>query len=473
MQTASDVSKKKIIGILGGMGPYATVYFMKNILDLTFATKDWEHIHMVVDNNPHIPSRSRAILYNETSPLEGMVDSCRRLEKYPVDIIVIPCNSACYWIKEIQRNVKTPIINIINVATEDLFSKRYYSRVTALGGMVTYDKDTYKESIKKFGAEYIKLDSDDQDIVVELIEAVKLEGSGNHLKERFCSLIYELKKKYQIEAVILACTEFTVFSKDDLKIPTTDSSTALAQFIVDYAKNNKPITLDIEKIKQFWDERASMFEKNEAGILQSTMLTKSEGDAIKKDEIEKDILLEILKPILDKNGVMLELGCGMGRWSRVLSPLVSKIDAYDQCDKYISIAKRITKETEIQNINYICKSVEDIPKRKKYDYAISIALLHYLNEDQFRSIMQLIKYLIKEEGFAIFRESLGVEKRFELHGFHSDILDTDYYAVYRTTEDLSLGLGDGFKLIIEKITLPATTDKPETLQKVMIFKKTN
>jgi hypothetical protein len=83
----------KRIGILGGMGPYATVIFMKNILDMTDAEKDWEHIHTIVDNNTKIPSRSRAILFNETSPLDGMLESCKKLESYTVDTIVIPCNS--------------------------------------------------------------------------------------------------------------------------------------------------------------------------------------------------------------------------------------------------------------------------------------------------------------------------------------------------------------------------------------------
>jgi aspartate racemase len=462
---------KKIIGILGGMGPYATIFFMKKILDKTPATNDREHIHMVVDNNPHIPSRSRAILYPENSPLEGMVDSCHRLERYPVDIIVLPCNSACYWIKEIQRRVKVPVINIIEIATEDLFSHRHYHRVTALGGMVTYRKDTYKQSIEKFGAEYIKIDPEDQNTVVEFIEAVKLAGSENQLKKPFSDFISTLQKKYRIDAAILACTEFTVFSNSVFTLPVTDSSTALAQFVIDYTQKNMPLTLDTEKIRQFWDKRARMIENHEIGILQSTLLTKSEDDARKKDRTEKKILLEILKPILNKDGIMLELGCGTGRWSRVFSRHVKKIEAYDQCHQYITIAKRITRESDIDNITYSCKCVEKIPHKKKYDYVVSIALLHYLNEEQFKSVIRLIKTTVKNDGYAIFRESFGVEKRFELHGYHSDVLDTEYYAVYRTSDELSLSLGRDFQKITEKITLPETTDKPETFQKLIIFKK--
>ena len=137
----------KVVGILGGMGPYATVLFMKNLLDLTSAGKDWVHIHTVVDNNPHIPSRSRAVLYNEASPLDAMVDSCRRLQKYPVDAIVIPSNNACFWMSELQRRVKTPIVDTIDVAAEALLNDRSLERVTALGGMVTYLKDLYKSSV--------------------------------------------------------------------------------------------------------------------------------------------------------------------------------------------------------------------------------------------------------------------------------------------------------------------------------------
>ena len=97
---------KKTIGILGGMGPYATLMFLKNILSLTKADKDSDHIRTITDSNIDIPSRSRAILFNEVSPLNGMIDSCKKLKNYPVDAIYVPCNSADFWLDEVQKSIK-------------------------------------------------------------------------------------------------------------------------------------------------------------------------------------------------------------------------------------------------------------------------------------------------------------------------------------------------------------------------------
>ena len=116
------MSKKKIIGVLGGMGPYATTMFMNNVYDQTNAEKDWDHVRLVVDSNPHVPSRSRAILYGETSPLEGMIDSCLKLQNYPVDLIVIPCNSAHFWIEEVKQKVKHPSLAWLTSRPKKAFS---------------------------------------------------------------------------------------------------------------------------------------------------------------------------------------------------------------------------------------------------------------------------------------------------------------------------------------------------------------
>jgi len=281
------MEKEKVVGIMGGMGPYATVMFLKNILELTDAKKDWDHIRTITDNNVKIPSRSRAILYNEESPLEKMIESCLQLQKYPVDIIVIPCNSACFWVSEIQRKVKIPIINIVDIATETLVVSYQPSRVTVLGGLVTYQKDLYKNSIERFEMEYVKPSEKLQVKIVQMIETIKLGVEIDSLKQQFSKIIEQLIKKHKIDGVILACTEFTLFKSLSFSIPIIDSSLSLAQFVVDYVKNGKPIHFDNKKVADFWENRALMLKDKKLGILQSTMLTSNKGEAIKKWENEK------------------------------------------------------------------------------------------------------------------------------------------------------------------------------------------
>ena len=66
--------RETTIGILGGMGPYATNFFFKRILDLTPVKMDKDHFHTIIDNNVKIPSRTRAVKYNEQSPVNDIVN---------------------------------------------------------------------------------------------------------------------------------------------------------------------------------------------------------------------------------------------------------------------------------------------------------------------------------------------------------------------------------------------------------------
>ncbi len=232
----NKVGRSRIVGILGGMGPYATLMFMKNIMDLTPAKKDWDHIRLVVDSNPHIPSRTRAVLYNEMSPVEGMVESCLKLQKYPVDVILVPCNSAAYWIDQVQKHIRTPILNIIEITSAALLKDKKNLKVVVLGGMVTYLKNTYKKYIEKSGSIYIKPTKKIQDEVAALIENVKLGCGKRDLREQYLSIIRELVKKQKVSGIILACTELTMFKNVRVPVVVVDSSFELAKFIVNYTK---------------------------------------------------------------------------------------------------------------------------------------------------------------------------------------------------------------------------------------------
>ena len=99
--------KEKIIGILGGMGPEATADLFYKIIKLTPAKKDQEHLRIIIDNNPKIPDRTKAILYKGENPLPELIKTAQNLEKAGANFIIMPCNTAHYYHHEIQK-----IINI-------------------------------------------------------------------------------------------------------------------------------------------------------------------------------------------------------------------------------------------------------------------------------------------------------------------------------------------------------------------------
>src|ERR1700736_4074186 len=106
-------ARTKVVGVLGGMGPHATAAFFRTLLNITPAQKDWDHLRVVIDDNPHIPSRTRSLLFGEASPVPGMLESCKKLESYPVDLIALPCNSAAVFLPELQPQLRVPILNIL------------------------------------------------------------------------------------------------------------------------------------------------------------------------------------------------------------------------------------------------------------------------------------------------------------------------------------------------------------------------
>lgn len=228
----------KVIGVLGGMGPYATFSFCQSILTYTNAKKDWEHIHLVIDNNTKIPSRTRCYLYNEESPLSGMINACKKLESYPVDAIALPCNSAQAWILEIQKTLNVQILNIFDATITtvvDYFPR--HKEVCVLGGRVTWGMQTYRTYIEKNGLSYYTLDETKQLVVENLIEKIKLNEQKDFVLKELISLMDSISIDHNDMVFVLGCTEFgCVISELENIFPIVDSSTEYAKYVVKYAK---------------------------------------------------------------------------------------------------------------------------------------------------------------------------------------------------------------------------------------------
>ena len=220
----------KTVGILGGMGPYATSAFYRMLLDFTPAARDWDHLRVIMDVNPHIPSRSRHHLYGEASPVPAMIDSCRRLAAYPVDFIVIPCNSASYFLPEVQPQVAVPLVNIMQVTAAALAAQcPQRGRIAVLGGVITYEKKTYEALLAARGFVYVHHPEGIQRQVERLIERIKINAPARTTARHYAALIRTLRDELDVDAVILGCTEFSFVSGVDAVLPVTDSGRELAR----------------------------------------------------------------------------------------------------------------------------------------------------------------------------------------------------------------------------------------------------
>jgi aspartate racemase len=230
--------KTKTVGILGGMGPYASCAFLQMILNNTPAVKDSDHLHVVLDSNPHIPSRTRAVLYEEESPLGGMVDACRRLAAYPVDVIALPCNSAAAWLEPLKELVDTPILDIIEITTNKLSEASSPPiSIAVWGGYVTYKKETYRRRIEEKGYRYFKHDETVQRQIENFIQEIKLNRLSHALFHDINGLGTRFMVDMETDYIILGCTEFGCLEPKIFKFPCINSLSDYAEYIVNYAKS--------------------------------------------------------------------------------------------------------------------------------------------------------------------------------------------------------------------------------------------
>ena len=110
--------EKKAIGILGGMGPLATADLFQKITLLTEAETDRDHIRVYIDSNANIPDRTAAILSNGPDPVPEMASALRNLEACGADCVIMPCNTAHYFLPRLQAMTEIPFLSILTAAAE-------------------------------------------------------------------------------------------------------------------------------------------------------------------------------------------------------------------------------------------------------------------------------------------------------------------------------------------------------------------
>ena len=105
--------RDRILGIIGGMGPEATAQLYMKMIKATKVKKDQEHFRIIIDSNPKIPDRTRAILGLGENPVPMIIETARNLERMGVDIACIPCMTSHYFFDEIQSGVEMKIMNAL------------------------------------------------------------------------------------------------------------------------------------------------------------------------------------------------------------------------------------------------------------------------------------------------------------------------------------------------------------------------
>lgn len=174
MHHGSD-KETSMLGILGGMGPMATVDFMGKIVRNTPASCDQEHIQMVVCSATDVPDRTAAILGQGCDPFPAMLNALRRLELSGATRIAIPCNTAHHWHGALQARTSVPIIHIVDTVADALAGLRTNPTIGVLATDGTVHAGIYQQRLTERGYVCVMPDAKAQ---AEVMRAIRLVKAG-------------------------------------------------------------------------------------------------------------------------------------------------------------------------------------------------------------------------------------------------------------------------------------------------------
>ena len=205
-------SNNRIIGVVGGMGSYATLHFFESFLEATPADKEWDRPRMIIDNRCTMPSRVRAIIFKEERPLlvKLLADSIRNLLNAGCTDIVLACNTSHVFLDEVYEilpEAKGKVRNIIKTVAKALKTAEI-NKVGFVATEGTIMSGIFEKTCSRYGIEIIAPEEDDFVEMRYLIEAVKHNEITEEVCLRYVKLLIKQSEKSNSKNIILGCTEF-------------------------------------------------------------------------------------------------------------------------------------------------------------------------------------------------------------------------------------------------------------------------
>lgn len=205
---------KQAVGVIGGVGPMATVYYMQRVIEMTKAGCDQEHINMLVFNDCDIPDRTAFITEKSPdNPLPVMVEDAKRLEAAGCEFVVIPCNTAHYFYDELEQAVEIPVVNIVEETIR--YAKARVQDLSCVGIMATTGTivtGTYQKYAERARLSFAVPDEDEQDLLMQIIyDGVK---AGKPVPRADFDRVANHLRAKGAQCLILGCTELSVLKRD-------------------------------------------------------------------------------------------------------------------------------------------------------------------------------------------------------------------------------------------------------------------
>ncbi len=227
-------SMHRIVGMIGGMGPEATVDLMRRVVAKTPAQDDQDHIHLIVENNPKIPSRIAHLIEGTgADPTPELVRIAGNLQRAGADALAIPCNTAHAYAHSIRRAVSIPLLDMVALTVDQIALSRRAARVGMLASTAVLSTELYSKAFLAHGIDTVLPRR--QEEVMALIKAVKRGDTGVQTQAALGRIALETAN--QADVLLIACSELSVIASS-ITVPFVDSLDVLAQAIVTFAKSS-------------------------------------------------------------------------------------------------------------------------------------------------------------------------------------------------------------------------------------------
>lgn len=220
-----------MLGVLGGMGPAATVEFASRLVSSTPATCDQEHVPTIIWNDPRVPDRSSAMLAGTNEPLPWLIQGIRGLQQAGCDHIVIPCNTAHFWYDELVK-LGTPITHIVDAVAAQLHKLEVTGKIVVLGTQATMRQGLYQNRLTDWHCVSAS-NADQVQQAIDLIKAGYVEKAYKLIAPVIQTAVQE-----KAQAVVLGCTELPLAVTQQWwgETPVVNSIDALVNAVIQFDK---------------------------------------------------------------------------------------------------------------------------------------------------------------------------------------------------------------------------------------------
>ena len=202
----------KHLGVIGGLGPMATAYFLELVVKMTDVKTDQEHLPVTVLNRPSIPDRTAYILgKSKESPLPAIIRYAKELEAFGASCIAIPCITSHYFYSEFAWAVDIPVINIVS-ETASYLRTRGVRKAGIMATTGTISTNLFQDALKKEGISFAIPSGEGQQKVMRLIyDNVK---AGLPVEMKLFREVSDELRAMGCECIILGCTELSLIKRD-------------------------------------------------------------------------------------------------------------------------------------------------------------------------------------------------------------------------------------------------------------------